>query len=452
VVNKRMMKSIIAAIVFILSNNIVFAQNKIADKIVGIVDNKIVLQSDVQTQLNQMASQGAAMNADSRCYVYQQMMLQKLMVAQANHDSVVVSNDEIENELDRRMNYFIGQVGSKEKFEEYYHKPILKFKEEFREAVQEQLLAQRMQQKITADSKVSPMEVKKYFENIPTDSLPYINAEYEIGEIIIAPKVSAESRLATKKLLLEIKEKIVSGVSFDSQAKLYSEDPGSAIKGGDLGLVGRGQMVPEFESALFKLKDGELSDIVETQYGYHLIKMTAKQGEKAKAKHILLVPKTGIEELTAALLKLDTIRKKIIADSITFKKAADKYSTDEATKTNGGLVQNPNDGNSLLDAQLVEPDLFFVVDSMKIGQISKPIIYKTFDGKEAARIVYLKTKTMPHKANLNDDYAKLQQAAISKKQQQKMLDWMKRTTAKNYIIIDDEYKKCSTMQDWIKEN
>jgi peptidyl-prolyl cis-trans isomerase SurA len=446
------MKSIIAAIVFILSNNIVFAQNKIADKIVGIVDNKIVLQSDVQTQLNQMASQGAAMNADSRCYVYQQMMLQKLMVAQANHDSVVVSNDEIENELDRRMNYFIGQVGSKEKFEEYYHKPILKFKEEFREAVQEQLLAQRMQQKITADSKVSPMEVKKYFENIPTDSLPYINAEYEIGEIIIAPKVSAESKLATKKQLLEIKEKIVGGVSFDSQAKLYSEDPGSAIKGGDLGLVGRGQMVPEFESALFKLKDGELSDIIETQYGYHLIKMTAKQGEKAKAKHILLVPKTGTEELTTALLKLDTIRKKIIADSITFKKAADKYSTDEATKTNGGLVQNPNDGNSLLDAQLVEPDLFFVVDSMKVGQISKPIIYKTFDGKEAARIVYLKTKTMPHKANLNDDYAKLQQAAISKKQQQKMLDWMKRTTAKNYIIIDDEYKKCSTMQDWIKEN
>jgi peptidyl-prolyl cis-trans isomerase SurA len=447
-----MMKNIIIAIIFIFSKNFVFAQNKIADKIIGIVDNKIVLQSDVQTQLNQMIAQGALMNADSRCYVYQQMMLQKLMVAQANHDSVVISNDEIENELDRRMNYFIGQVGSKEKFEEYYHKPILKFKEEFREAVQEQLLAQRMQQKITAESKVSPMEVKKYFENIPTDSLPYINAEYEIGEIIIAPKVSIESKLATKKQLMEIKEKIVGGVSFDSQAKLYSEDPGSAIKGGDLGLVARGQMVPEFESALFKLKDGELSDIVETQYGYHLIKMTAKQGEKAKAKHILLVPKTGIDELTVAIMKLDTIRKKIMADSITFKKAVDKYSTDEATKVNGGLVQNPNDGNSLLDAQLVEPDLFFVVDSMTVGQISKPIIFKTMDGKDATRIVWLKTKTMPHKANLNDDYAKLQQATINKKQQQKMLDWMNRTTIKNYIIIDDEFKNCSTMQGWIKEN
>ncbi|MEY4877334.1 MAG: hypothetical protein RL708_2484 [Bacteroidota bacterium] len=447
-----MAKSIIVGFILLISVNRILAQDKIADKIVGIVDNKIVLQSDIQQQLNQMAAQNAPINANSRCYIYQQMMLQKLMVAQANHDSIVINNEEIENELDRRMNYFIGQVGSKEKFEEYYHKPILKFKEEFREAVQEQLLAQRMQQKITADAKVSPMEVKKYFDNIPSDSLPNINAEYEIGEIIISPKVTAESKLATKKQLLEIKEKVLSGVSFDSQAKLYSEDPGSAIKGGDLGLVSRGQMVPEFESALFKLKDGEMSDIVETQYGYHIIKMIAKQGEKAKAKHILIVPKSGKGDLDITVLKLDSIRKKIVADSISFKKAADKYSTDEATKTNGGLVQNSNDGNTLIDAQLVEPDLFFIIDTMKVGQISKPSFFKTYDGKDAARIVWLKTKTQPHKANLKDDYAKLQQATINKKQQEKMLEWIKKTTKKNYIVIDEDYKHCELMKDWIQEN
>ncbi len=448
--NKRIVRSLIVSVFFLIGINVGFSQTKIADKIIGIVDNKIVLESDVQQQLNQMAAQNAPIDANSKCYIYQQMMLQKLMVAQANHDSLPVTNDEIDNELDRRMNYFISQVGSKEKFEEYYHKPILKFKEEFRDAVQEQLLAQRMQQKITADAKVSPMEVKKYFETIPSDSLPYINSEYEIGEIIITPKVTTESKIATKKQLMEIKEKVLSGVSFESQAKLYSEDPGSGIKGGDLGLVSRGQMVPEFESALFKLKDGEMSDIIETQYGYHLIKMIAKQGEKAKAKHILIAPKSNKGDLELTVLRLDTIRKKILIDSLSFKKAADKYSTDEVTKANGGLVQNSNDGNTLLDAQMIEPDLFFIVDTMKVGQISKPSIFKTYDGKDAARIVWLKTKTQPHKANLQEDYAKLQQAAISKKQQDAMMNWIKKTTQKNYIIIDEEYKNCEAMKEWVK--
>ncbi|MEN9522099.1 MAG: hypothetical protein RL065_476 [Bacteroidota bacterium] len=448
--NKRLLVRVIVGLFLLLGINKGFSQTKIADKIIGIVDNKIVLQSDIEQQLNQMAAQNATIDANSKCYIYQQMMLQKLMVAQANHDSLPVTNDEIDNELDRRMNYFISQVGSKEKFEEYYHKPILKFKEEFRDAVQEQLLAQRMQQKITSDAKVSPMEVKKYFETIPSDSLPYINSEYEIGEIIISPKVTAESKIATKKQLMEIKEKVLSGVSFESQAKLYSEDPGSGIKGGDLGLVSRGQMVPEFESALFKLKDGEMSDIIETQYGYHLIKMIAKQGEKAKAKHILIAPKSNKGDLELTVLRLDTIRKKILMDSLSFKRAADKYSTDEVTKGNGGLVQNSNDGNTLLDAQMIEPDLFFILDTMKVGQISKPSVFKTYDGKEAARIVWLKTKTQPHKANLKEDYAKLQQAAISKKQQDAMMNWIKKTTQKNYIIIDDEYKNCEAMKEWIK--
>jgi peptidyl-prolyl cis-trans isomerase SurA len=302
-------------------SSIAFGQSKIADKVVGIIDNKVVLQSDIDIQMNQMNAQGMKLTADTRCYLYQQFMMQKLMVVQASHDSLPITPEEINNELDRRMNYFIAQVGSKEKFEEYYHKPIAKFKEEFREPVQDQLLAQRMQQKVIGDVKVSPIEVKKYFEEIPADSLPYINAEYEIGEILIAPKVTEASKNDAKKQLIDIKTKILNGISFESQAKLYSEDPGSGAKGGDLGLVSRGEMVADFESALFKLKDGELSDIIETQFGYHLIKMIAKQGEKAKAKHILIVPKSGKNDLEATLAKLDTLQHKLSKDSITFKAA-----------------------------------------------------------------------------------------------------------------------------------
>ncbi len=427
-----------------------FSQSKVADKVIGIVDNKIVLQSEIGIQMTQMAAQNMPITPDSKCQVYQQFMMQKLLVAQANHDSIVVTAEEINTELDRRMNYFIAQVGSKEKFEEYYHKPIAKFKDDFKEAVQDQLLAQRMQQKVIGDTKVSPVEVKKYFDEIPTDSLPYINAEYEIGEIIISPKITTESKNETKKQLLDIKAKIQNGVSFESQAKLYSEDPGSAAKGGDLGLVERGQMVPEFESALFKLKDGELSDIIETQFGFHLIKMVAKQGNKAKAKHILLIPKSGKTDLDAALAQLDSVRRKVVKDSLSFKRACDKYSTDEMTKSNGGMMQNPNTGSTFIDAQLVDPDVFFVIDTMKVGQYSKPAICKTHDGKDAARFVWLKTKTQPHKANMKDDYAKLQDAAVSKKQQEKMQVWIKNTVAKNYIVIDDEFKKCDGMKNWIK--
>ena len=435
--------------VFFAHTNL-FAQTKSADKIIGIVDNKIVLQSDVEIQINQMAAQNMPINADSRCMVYQQFMMQKLLVAQANHDSIQVSPEEISNELDRRMNYFIAQVGTKEKFEEYYHKPIAQFKDEFKDAVQDQLLAQRMNQKIIGDVKVTPNDVKKYFDEIPKDSVPLINAEYEIGEIIIAPKITADSKVEAKKQLLAIKEKVLNGVSFESQAKLYSEDPGSGAKGGDLGLVSRGEMVADFESALFKLKDGELSDIVETQYGYHLIKMITKQGEKAKAKHILIVPKSGKADLDAAYFQLDTIRRKIVKDSLSFKRACDKYSTDEATKSNGGLMQNPNNGSSLIDAQLVDPDVFFIVDSMKVGQISKVNICKTHEGKDAVRIVLLKSKTQPHKANLKDDYSKLQDGAINKKQQEKMRNWIMKTVAKNYVVIDSDYKNCSGMKIWLK--
>ncbi len=455
--NFRVFTSCAAAIVccylIAFANFKAFAQplTPVADKIIGIIDNKIVLQSDIDLQLTQMAAQGAAIPEDAACTLYGQLMLQKLMIAQANKDSIMVTPEEIENELDRRMNYFIQQIGSKEKLEEYYHKPIIKLKEEFRDPIADQLQAQKMQQKIVGETKVSPLEVKKFYEGIPKDSLPLINAEMEVGQILIAPKVSNASKMAAKNQLLAIKERLAAGVSFDSQAKLYSEDPGSALKGGDLGLVARGEMVPEFEAALFKLRDGEISDIIETQYGYHIIKMINRQGDKAKAKHILIMPKSGDDELNYALSRLDSLHRRLRADSIAFNIAVDRYSTDEPTKLNGGMFINPTNGSTLLETSAIDADVFFYADTMKVGRYSLPHKCKTRDGKDAVRIIYVKNKTQPHVLNPMQDYAKLQELASQQKQQDKMKDWVIRTIQKNYIVIDPQFKNCESVKDFVKK-
>jgi peptidyl-prolyl cis-trans isomerase SurA len=434
-------------LIMCLCINMLNAQSIVADKIVAVIDNKIILKSDVAIQRAQLEAQGnnEPLPADVDCFVLQQLLTQKLLVAQANKDSVLVSTEEVEAELERRMNYFISQIGSKEKFEEYYKKPIIKWKEEFRLPVEEQLQAQRMQQKAVGEVKVSPVEVRNYFNLLPKDSLPAISSEIEVGIIVLNPTISLASKNEAKQQLLTIKKRIEGGINFDSQAKLYSEDPGSAGKGGDLGLVSRGEMVPEFESALFKLKDGELSDIVESPYGYHLIKMVSRQGSKAKAKHILIAAKSSKEDLTAAVKKLDSIRNLIVKDSMSFKAAADKYSTDEATKGNGGLMINPATGTTLLETNQVEADIFFMVDTMKINQISKPHIFKLAGNQEAARILILRSKTLPHIANLKEDYQKIHEIVVTQKQQELMLKWIKKTVQKNYIRIDDEYKNCQQL-------
>jgi peptidyl-prolyl cis-trans isomerase SurA len=439
-------------IVLAFLSNPCFSQPTVntADKIIGIVDNKIVLQSDLDLQLAQMAAQGNAVPEDGACLLFQQMLLQKLMIAQANKDSLAVTPEDIESELDRRMNYFIQQIGSKEKLEEYYHKPIVKLKEEFREPITDQLYAQRMQQKITGETKVSPLDVKKFFESIPKDSLMLINAEMEIGQIVIIPKVSNASKKEAKQDMLAIKERVKNGISFESQAKLYSEDPGSAVKGGDLGLVSRGEMVPEFEAALFKLKDGELSDIVETQYGYHLIKMISRQGDKAKVKHILVSPKINESDLTYALNRLDTLHRRLKQDSIPFNIAVDRYSNDEPTKLNGGMFINSTNGSTLIETAAIDPDVFFYADTLKVGNYSLPHKCKTREGKNAVRILYVKTKTPPHIINTLQDYAKLLELTTQQKQQDKMKQWVLKTIAKNYILIDDQYKSCESIKEFIK--
>lgn len=430
----------------------VSAQPKVADKVIAVVDNNAILQSDIDLQLIQMASQGtASVPHDAHCLLLNQMMIQKLMIAQANKDSLEVSSEEVETELDKRIAYFIQQVGSKEKFEEYYKKSVVKFKSEFRDPVRDQLLAQKMQQKILADNKVSPIEVREYFATIPADSLPLIGTEIECGQIVMLPKVTPEMKRAAKEKLMGIRKKIEDGATFENQAILYSDDQGTASQGGDLGSFGRGEMVPEFEAAVFKLKDGEISDIIETKYGYHIIKLINRLGDKAHAKHILISVKTTKDGLAVAQRRLDSVRTLIVKDSISFKTAADKFSDDDETKGNGGMFVNPQTGGSLMESSQLDPDMFFILDSMHLGAISKPMNFKTREGKDAVRILFLKNKTSPHRANLKDDYAKIQAAALSDKQETTLHNWIKNHIDRNYIMIDPEYKNCEAVKEiWTK--
>lgn len=442
--------------IFLLTSSFVFAQKNDSmaiDKIVAVVDNKIILQSDLQVQLAQMKAQGATIPSNAKCMLFGQMLMQKLLVAQANKDSVMVTPEEVESELDRRMNYFIQQIGSRERLEEYYHKPIVKLKEEFREAINDQLQSQRMQQKVVGEVKVSPLEVRQFFEKIPKDSLPLISAQLEIGEIILTPKVSAESKEQAKQKLLDIKKRIVDyGLSFENQAKLYSEDPGSGPRGGDLGLVSRGDMVPEFEAALFRLKDGQVSNIVETQYGFHIIKMISRQGEKAKAKHILIAPKTSAADLEYAKQRLDSVYRWLIHDSIEFSIAVSRYTSDEASKLSGGMMMDASTGTTLLDVASIAPDVFFYIDTMSVGRFSKPHFCKTKDGKDAVRILYLRNRTSPHQLSVATDYAKLQELTQQDKQDHILKNWIHKTVAKNYIMIDPAYQDCPAAIDFLQKH
>jgi peptidyl-prolyl cis-trans isomerase SurA len=340
------------------------------------------------------------------------------------------------------LNYFINQIGSEEKLEEYYKKSIADIKEEFRVVIKEQMLSQRMQQKITADLKVTPQEVKAFFKNIPQDSLPTINIEFELEQISVSPKIEEMEILRIKDKLREYKERITQGESFATLAVFYSEDPGSATRGGELGFVSRGDLVSEFSAVAFNLKEGEVSKIVKTEYGYHIIQLVEKKGERINCRHILLKPKISPEEKRKARQRLDSVRTQIVSKEITFKEGCWKFSEDEDTRLNGGIIINPQTGNSRWEAGQLEPKLANAIQDLQVGDISAPFETVDASGQTVYKIVLLKTKTEAHQANLKDDYQRIQDLALEKKKTEFVDDWVSKKVKSTYLRIDDDYKKC----------
>jgi peptidyl-prolyl cis-trans isomerase SurA len=307
---------------------------------------------------------------------------------------------------------------------------------------------EEIQSKITADIKVSPSEVKDYFNRIPKDSLPMINTEYQIGQIVKKPPVSFDELAASYEKIKTLRERILKGEKFSTLAILYSEDPGSAAKGGELGMFGRGTMYPEFEGAAFNLKEpGEISDIIKTEAGYHILQLIERRGDYINVRHILIQPKVSPEDLDKARMKLDSVRVLIKNHSLTFDEAALKFS-DDPSKINGGLLINPVTNTTRFEADQLEPSLFFVIDNLEVGDVSQPVKFLTDEGKEAYRLLYLKVRSEPHRLNLKDDYNKIQTMALQEKQNKAIQEWVREKIKTTYIKINDKYKNCEFQNKW----
>ncbi len=435
----------------LLLTSIEVKSQQVVDRVMAIVGGKIILKSDIEKQYVQYLAQSGVEGDESRCLIFDQILLQRLLLNQAEIDSVTVSESQIEGELDRRMRFYINQIGSEEKLEEYFHTTIRELKADFRDVIKDQLVVQTMQSKITKDVSASPNEVRKYFESFPEDSIPYIDAELEVAQIVRNPPISAEEKDAIRAELEGYRAKIVTGeTELAVFAALYSQDPGSAKKGGELGFFERGAMVPEFELAAFNLKPGEVSPIVETKFGFHLLQLIERRGDQINIRHILLQPRTTEASIIKCINILDSLQKQINSGTITFEVAAEKFSEEDETKNNGGLMINPETNTTRLSPDKIDRVLFFQIDSMELNRASEPLIMTSPSGKTAYRIVMVKSRSKPHKANLQDDYQRIHEVTLNEKQSKALIEWVKKKQRSTYIHFNEEYTNCESLKHWKK--
>ena len=434
-------------------------QPQVIDKVVAVVGKNIILQSDIENQYIQYRMQGLTdgTGKEVRARILEDLLLQKLMLNQAEMDSITVTDDQVEAQMDQRIRYFVTRLGSQEKLEEQFGKSMSEIKEEVRQAVKDQMLQEQVQAKIMQNVVVTPKEVKDFFNDIPNDSLPLIQPEYEIVQIVKRPPVSIDEKLQVKDRLYQIRKRILEGESsFSTMAVLYSEDPGSARQGGELGFAGKGVYATEVENVAFNLHDGEISDVVETQFGFHIIQLIERRGETVNCRHILLTAKVPVEALEKAQNQLDSVAQLIRNGDMTFEEACKKFSDDDS-KNNGGYLTNAGTGGnwlSLKDMQQLEAEypeyknLAFVVSRLEVGEVSDPLPMTTNENNDAFRLIMVKRKTEVHQANLKDDYTLIQNWAIGQKRQEAIGKWVSNKAAKAYIHLDDAYKDFDFYYDW----
>lgn len=426
-----------------------FAQ-PVVDKIVAQVGDKIILMSEVESYYYDALQQGDVPD-DYRCLILQELITQKLMLIQAQKDSIDVTDDEVSSNIDNRIRYFIQMFGSEEKMEEFYGKSVQEIKEEFREEVKNMLLIDRMRESIVGGMSIAPTEVKEFYNSIPTDSLPFVNAQVEYAQIVIIPQANAEQKQIAKEKAEGILKRIRNGEDFCKLAAIYSGD-GSKDNCGSLGCATRDTYVTDFSAAAFRLQPGEISEVVETQFGYHIIRMDSRQGDKACLSHILVMPPVTNLNFVSANKEMDSLRSQIMANKITFCDAAKKYSDDQQTNKTCGVVVNPQTGSSVFEISELSPDDYYSIENLKPGEVSQVLPYTSADGKKAVRIIMLNEQTEPHQMNLKDDYAKLQQFALNVKQNKEMESWIRTKAEREYIRIDASYTGCSTLNELILAN
>lgn len=420
------------------------------DGIIAVVGKEIILRSDLQTAYQRETEQyGVVENPDELyCDILKNLIIEELFIHQADLDSIMVSDAEIEYRINANINYLVQQVGGDPSvIEKYYNKKMDEIKKDLREMMRKQLLTDKVHESITKNITITPSEVKAYFEKFPYDSLPTVQGIYEFGHIVKIPPVSDVEIEALKAKLNSFRDRILHGEKLSTFARLYSDDPGSASKNGDLGFVERGVFYPEFEAAAFRLKTGEVSPIVQTKAGYHIIQMIERRGDQIHVAHILLQPKPSVEEQAAAIEYLDSIRKVIIDNKMDFSKAALVFS-DDPNKNSGGWVTNPYSGGLKFEKDAVDAVVLPILKSLAPGEYSKAIPFVNEDGKMAYRLIYLKTKTAPHKSNMMEDYDMIQQAALENKKYKAIDKWILNKVKLTSIKINKEFEHCSFNDEW----
>lgn len=444
-----MRKCLLLLVLSILSGYI-SAQNNVVDKIVAIVGEEIILKSDIENEFLSEQSQGViSSSSDYRTDILEKQLIQKLLIAQAKIDSIVVTEDEVENEINNRIQYFTSVLGSNERVESYFGKPIAEIKTDLRAPTREKLIAETMQQHIVDKIRSTPSEIKSFYKKLAKDSLPDIPDKYEIQQIVLKPTVSEAEKERIREQLRGFRDQILNGEkTFNTLAVLYSED-GAASRGGELGYMSKTGMVPEFAEAAFNLKPGKISKIVETEFGFHIIQLIDRQGEKINVRHIILQPKVTDREREEALHRLDTVRSYIMDNKMTFEEAAHYFSTDKKTRNNGGLVAGM-DGESKIEKAGISGETARQVNRMKVGQISEPFTERTDHGEEL-KIIKIKAFYPQHKANLEDDWMIFEMMLKREKQMDKLEKWIKEKQENTYIHLDDAYKNAKFKYDgWIK--
>ena len=436
----------------------VYGQDNVIDEVVWVVGDEAILKSDVESERLNAQYEGRKFDGDPYCIIPEQLAVQKLFLHQAAIDSIEVSEQEVIGQVERRTNWLIEQVGgSKEKLEEYYNKTSTQIREMLRENIRDGLTVQKMQQHIVGEIKITPAEVRRYFKDLPQDSIPFVPTQVEVQIVTLEPKIPLEEVERVKKTLRDYTDGINSGkMSFATYARFYSEDPGTARRGGELGFMGKGELVPEYANVAFNLQDpNKVSKIVETEFGFHIIQLIEKRGDRINTRHILLKPKVEEKDLEAALVGLDSIADDIRNQKFTFDDAATYISQDKDTKNNHGLMANKNTGTARFEMQdlaQVSQEVAKMVENMNVGEISRAFTMINDKGKEVCAIVKLKSRINGHKATISEDYQRLKAIVMEKRSEDKLEKWIKEKQKHTYVRINEKWQKCDfKYPGWIKE-
>jgi len=430
-------------------------QKVVADKIIAQVGNRIILKSDIDNAIIDTKRQDpdAQLPPNAECLFLQGQLIQKTLVLQAEKDSILVEDDELEALLDNKIRYFISGYGSQEVLEQVAGRSVYQIKEDLREPFKEKTLAEKMQNKILANVKITPNEVKEYFDKIPKDSLRFYESEVEVAQVVLYPKANKEVEDYVTGRLNEMKKQVESGQKkFDALAKLYSEDPGSKDNGGQYSINRNDKSWdPTFIAAAFKLKEGQISNVIKSKFGLHIIQMVSRAGDDAVVRHILLIPPVTDVEVKSGIQKLDSIRSKITDGTMSFAAAVNRFSEDENSKFTSGFFTNNREGSTYITIDQLDKDAVVALKNMKVDDISTPQTYTDERNRKVVKILYLKTRTEPHRENLKDDYNKIAQRALEEKKQQALEKWFKDHIPNYYITVDKDYTNCNNViGEWLK--